>query len=112
MRKSTRRMALMLGACDFVATFVKPLKALASGTVAVANVVTYGADPTGANSSVVAFNSAFSALLSTGGEIYVPPGHYLLDSPLVFSGAPVTFKGRGRGRERLNYNAFKYRFVV
>lgn len=42
----------------------------------VTNVLDYGADSTGATSSVVAFNNA----LSNGGTVFIPTGTYLLDA--------------------------------
>ena len=46
---------------------------------AVANVLDYGADPTGATSSQAAFVAAFA----TGNAIYVPKGTYLVTGGLV-----------------------------
>ena len=45
------------------------------------NVLDFGADPTGAASSVVAFNAA----VANGGTVYVPTGTYKLDSKVTLS---------------------------
>jgi hypothetical protein len=47
------------------------------------NVLRYGADPTGAISSLTAFNSAYSVAMqmSPHGHIYAPSGTYLIPSP-------------------------------
>ena len=47
------------------------------------NVLRYGADPTGASSSLTAFNNAYTAAMqaSPHGSIYIPAGTYLIPSP-------------------------------
>ena len=45
------------------------------------NVLDFGADPTGAASSVVAFNAA----VANGGTVYIPTGMYKLDSKVTLS---------------------------
>jgi hypothetical protein len=57
------------------------------------SVTSYGADPTGANSSVSAFNSAISAASSAGESVWVPSGTYLINSPLTVTSA--TIEGAG-----------------
>src|ERR1700677_3788547 len=57
------------------------------------SVTSYGADPTGANSSVTAFNEAISAASSAGESVWVPSGTYLISSPLTVSSA--TIEGAG-----------------
>ena len=57
------------------------------------SVTSYGADPTGANSSVSAFNSAISAAQSAGESVWVPAGTYLINSPLTVTSA--TIEGAG-----------------
>src|ERR1700678_2987986 len=57
------------------------------------SVTSYGADPTGANSSVTAFNEAISAASSAGESVWVPSGTYLIGSPLNVTSA--TIEGAG-----------------
>jgi hypothetical protein len=57
------------------------------------SVATYGADPTGKNSSVSAFNSAISAAQSAGESVWVPAGTYMINSPLTVTSA--TIEGAG-----------------
>ena len=57
------------------------------------SVATYGADPTGANSSVTAFNEAISAAQTAGESVWVPTGTYQINSPLTVSSA--TIEGAG-----------------
>ena len=57
------------------------------------SVASYGADPTGKNSSVSAFNSAISAANSSGESVWIPSGTYLINSPLTVSSA--TIEGAG-----------------
>ena len=96
MRYLDRRRLLNIGLSTLLTPLASSLYASdAHASVGFADVTMYGADPTGAKSSVAAFNAAFNALISSGGEIYVPPGHYLLDATLSFGGAPVTLRGEG-----------------
>jgi hypothetical protein len=57
------------------------------------SVTSYGADPTGANSSVNAFNEAISAANSAGESVWIPQGTYLINSPLTVTSA--TIEGAG-----------------
>jgi alpha-1,3-glucanase-like protein/F5/8 type C domain-containing protein/centrosomal CEP192-like protein len=57
------------------------------------SVATYGADPTGKNSSVSAFNSAISAASSSGESVWIPSGTYMINSPLTVTSA--TIEGAG-----------------
>jgi hypothetical protein len=57
------------------------------------SVASYGADPTGKNSSVTAFNEAISAAQSSGDSVWVPSGTYLISSPLTVTSA--TIEGAG-----------------
>jgi hypothetical protein len=57
------------------------------------SVATYGADPTGKNSSVSAFNSAISAAQSAGESVWIPSGTYMINSPLTVTSA--TIEGAG-----------------
>jgi hypothetical protein len=57
------------------------------------SVASYGADPTGKNSSVSAFNSAISAAQSAGESVWIPSGTYMINSPLTVTSA--TIEGAG-----------------
>lgn len=62
---------------------------------AVANVLDFGADPTGATSSSAAFQAAIDSL-TNGGGVYVPSGTYLLDvNPGVELASNMTLFGDG-----------------
>jgi len=57
------------------------------------SVTSYGADPTGVNNSTTAFNEAISAASSAGESVWIPPGSYLISSPLTVTSA--TIEGAG-----------------
>jgi hypothetical protein len=57
------------------------------------SVTSYGADSTGVNSSVTAFNEAIAAASSAGETVWIPPGTYLINSPLTVTSA--TIEGAG-----------------
>ena len=62
--------------------------AVASGATAWVDVQDYGADPTGAASSVTAFTEALAAVASAGGGVlYIPVGQYLIESTLSWTSA-------------------------
>jgi hypothetical protein len=69
------------------------------------NVLRYGADPTGATSSLTAFSNAFTSAMAVSphAAIYIPAGTYLIPSPgLTFSGYnDVRFYGDGPGQSVL-----------
>jgi hypothetical protein len=70
---------------------------------AVANVLDYGADPTGVASSQAAFVAAFA----TGNAIYIPRGTYLVTGNLVLPYAKAMFgDGPGISVIRCNTSAF------
>ena len=59
----------------------------------------FGGDPTGTTDSTTAFNNALASLSGKGGDIYFPPGKYLINSSVTFS-LPnslfsVTIRGAG-----------------
>ena len=58
------------------------------------NIVAYGADPTGAASSVAAINSAIAAMPANGGVLRAPTGTYLIDATITLSKS-VTIIGDG-----------------
>ena len=56
----------------------------------------YGADPTGATDSTVAFRNAIAAVASAGGGVvYIPAGTYVISSTLTCTTVPVYFVGDG-----------------
>jgi hypothetical protein len=57
------------------------------------SVASYGADPTGVNDSTTAFNEAIAAASSAGETVWIPPGTYLISSPLTVTSA--TIEGAG-----------------
>jgi hypothetical protein len=59
------------------------------------DIVAWGADPTGAVSSVTAINNAIAALSANGGVIYAPTGTYLIDATITISKNGVTIIGAG-----------------
>jgi hypothetical protein len=65
------------------------------------NIVDFGAVAGGADCSV-AFNAAFNALPTTGGDIFIPAGDFTLAAPLAWQGKPVTVRGAGKGVSRLH----------
>jgi hypothetical protein len=69
----------------------------------VINVVDFGAVTTGADCTA-AFNAAFAALPSFGGEIFMPAGSYRLASPLVWAGKALTLRGAGKGVTQLHFS--------
>ena len=77
------------------------VRSLATRILDVINVLDFGAVPGGADCSA-AFNSAFSKLPVSGGELFIPAGDFWLSSPLVFAGKPITVRGAGRGQTRVH----------
>jgi hypothetical protein len=66
------------------------------------SVLDFGADPTGTSDSSAAFNSAISALPSSGGSIYIPAGTYNLN--IVITNPNVHLIGAGSGSTYLFNN--------
>jgi len=77
-------------------------RALATRAVDVVNVLDFGAI-FGGPDCTAAFNAAFNALPSGGGEMFVPAGDYWVSTPLVFTGKPVAVCGTGRGQTRIHF---------
>lgn len=75
--------------------------ALFKGPTPWADVVAYGADPTGVASSVAAFNAAIASL-PLGGIVWVPIGTYKIDSAVTVSTAHIRFCGASRTDSILN----------
>jgi Pectate lyase superfamily protein len=59
------------------------------------NVVSYGADPTGAADSTAAIQTAINALPATGGVLYLPAGTYKVSGTVTCTTVPVYFLGDG-----------------
>ena len=59
------------------------------------NVVTYGADPTGAADSTSAIQDAINAVPTTGGVVYLPAGTYKVSSTITCTTVPTYFVGDG-----------------
>ena len=76
----------------------RTLQAIALDTV---NVRDFGAVP-GGGDSTAAFNAAFAAIPSSGGEVFIPAGDYQLTSSLAWSGKPLTIRGAGKAITRLH----------
>jgi hypothetical protein len=72
-----------------VATSGSPALAATEPTPDWINVLTYGADPTGAADSTGAIKKAIAALPFTGGVIYLPAGTYKVSSVVTCSKVPA-----------------------
>src|SRR5690242_16205773 len=59
------------------------------------NVVSHGADPTGAADSTSAIQDAVKALPSTGGVVYLPAGTYKMSGTVTCTTVPAYFLGDG-----------------
>lgn len=68
---------------------------LFKGATPWADVVAYGADPTGVASSVAAFNAAIASI-PLGGIVWIPIGTYKIDSPVTVSTPHIRFCGASR----------------
>ena len=66
-----------------------------------ANVVDFGA-VAGGPDCTAAFNAAFAAIATSGGELFIPAGDYYLASSLAWSGKPLTIRGAGKAITRLH----------
>ena len=82
-------------------TSTAPSRTLQAMSLDTFNVVDFGA-VSGSSDSTSAFNAAFAALPSAGGEIFIPAGDYQLTASLVWSGKPLTIRGAGKGLTRLH----------
>jgi hypothetical protein len=68
------------------------------------SVTAEGADPTGTTDSTTAFNAAIAAANAAHESVWIPPGRYLIDSPLQVSSA--TIEGAGSWYSQLLTNQF------
>jgi Pectate lyase superfamily protein len=59
------------------------------------NVVSYGADPSGAADSTSAIQDAINAMPAAGGVVYVPAGTYKVSATLTCTTVPAYFLGDG-----------------
>ena len=66
------------------------------------SVTSYGADATGANNSTSAFNQAISAANAAGESVWIPPGTFLISSPLQISAG--TIEGAGDWYSQIKTN--------
>ncbi len=94
--KGVPRRCLLAGAGAIVTTLSVLPRARASARVIDVTTVS-GVDPTGASDSSAGFQSALSALQALGGgELYVPPGLYVISRPLTYAGASLSVVGCGQ----------------
>jgi hypothetical protein len=68
-----------------------------------ANVVTYGADPTGTSDSTAAIVLAIAAVATLGGVVYFPAGVYRVNSTITCSQPGVIFMGAGKSATIIKY---------
>jgi hypothetical protein len=66
------------------------------------SVTSYGADPAGVNDSTSAFNQAISAAKAAGESVWIPPGTFLISSPLQVSAG--TIEGAGDWYSQIKTN--------
>jgi hypothetical protein len=97
--KDARRGFFALAAAGAVGTFLgtasKPVYAAPGTTWGLANVRDFGATGNGTTNDSAAFQSAVNyAVTNNWGGIYVPPGRYVLASPIQVTG-PFTVQGVG-----------------
>ena len=62
----------------------------------------YSADPTGLTDAAAAINAAIAALPSGGGNVYVPPGTYKINSATISLPSNVCLNGSDSGASILN----------
>jgi hypothetical protein len=79
-----------------------PSRTVGARALDVVNVMDFGALTNGSDCTA-AFNAAFAALPSTGGEIFVPAGDYNFLSSVVWTGRAVVLRGVGKGQTRLHF---------
>jgi hypothetical protein len=96
---------------------VDPGSSVLLGKVAAAHVfdvVTYGADPTGATSSAVAVQSAVDAACKagSGNDVFFPVGSYAFERPVLVHCNGLTLEGAGRLASSLRTSTDSPSFVV
>ena len=69
----------------------------------IVNIMTYGANNTGATSTNTAFTNAVNSLNGANGVIYFPPGNYLFTATLFLRGGLI-LRGAGSGSTTLTFN--------
>jgi hypothetical protein len=105
LKKSATGLLVGTGAVAIGAAGGRP-RAAAAATVATpdwVNVVSYGADPTGAVDSTSAIQDAIGALPKTGGVVYLPAGAYQVSSTLTCTTVPAYFLGDGAWATTLKF---------
>ncbi len=65
------------------------------------NVLDFGAQ-LGGPDCTAAFNAAIAVMPASGGELYLPPGDYWLQSSIVISGKVISIQGAARGVTRIH----------
>lgn len=67
----------------------------------VANVISFGADPTGSADSTQAFDDALASLASTGGVLFMPTGSFLLSNIIVVKNSGIVVRGEGAKKTKI-----------
>lgn len=78
-----------------------PSRTLAARSLDILNVVDFGAVPDGGDASA-AFMAAFAAVPSSGGEVFIPAGDFVLQKALIAPAVPLIIRGAGKGVTRLH----------
>ncbi len=84
---------------------IGPAGTIVNGVRESFNVCDYGADRTGATDSTAAIQTAITdAIAAAGGNIYLPPGTYRLNSGLSITASHIMLVGSGLASSILNYH--------
>ena len=76
---------------------LKPKAVLAASNRVIDVSTVAGVDPTGATDSTAGFQTALTNLQNRGGgQLYIPPGQYVISSTLTFSGPSLSIQGCGQ----------------
>jgi hypothetical protein len=81
----------MFGALDYIATGATVVRSLQDTSADVANVLNYGADPTGVADSTTAIQAA----VATGKRVYIPQGRYIVTDAITITTGQI-IEGDGR----------------
>lgn len=68
----------------------------AQGLANIANVLAFGADPSGAADSTTSIQNAINSLSATSGIVFFPKGVYKISAPLTISVTGISLIGAGR----------------
>jgi len=93
----------MTGPLDYTATNGTVVRSLQDSAADVANVLDYGADPTGATDSTVAIRAA----VATGRTVYVPVGMYRATDVIALQRGQIMY-GDGRLQSMLRVNSTSF----